>query len=137
MASWREINEVGKDPARVRRLAEQLLLIHRDELTEWERDFLDNVMGRGAEDEDLSTRQAEKLLEIRDEMKSYANIDGFNARKLIDQCWLARFDLSEEDEEFICKLRDAGCRRKSDAMRLLRCARQLSLIDRYVDLDAA
>lgn len=137
MSSWREVNEIGKDPSRVRRLAERLLLLHRHEMSEWELDFLDSVMALGTADQDLTTRQAEKLIEIRDDMKIYTQLDGFNIRRLIERCWMARLDLCETDEHFINRLRGAGSLRRSDAQRLLRCARQLHLVDGYVNLDAA
>jgi hypothetical protein len=137
MSSWREINEIGKDPVRVRNLAKLLLAVHRAELTEWELDFLQGVLERGEQDEDLTTRQAEKLVEIRDSLKHYSSIDGFNVRRLIENCWMARLDLGESDEDFINRVRGRGSLRRSDAQRLLRCARQLHLIDGYIDLDAA
>ncbi len=136
MSSWREISAIGKDPVRVRNSAKGLLAAYRADLTDWELDFLDSVLQRSEQDENLTTRQAEKLVEIRDSLKHYSTIDGLSVRRLIENCWMARLDLSESDEDFINRVRGCGSLRRSDAQRLLRCARQLYLIDGYVDLDA-
>ena len=36
-------------------------------------------------DEELSTRQAEKLVELRDDSKHYEKVDGFVLRTLVDK----------------------------------------------------
>jgi hypothetical protein len=129
MASWREIERVRKDPAAVRATAATLLKPLRTDLTEWEADFLES-MARHRADE-LTTRQAEKLLEIRDGAQVLTEFLGFSVRLLLSGCWDARLDLSEADEEWIGRMRE----RRKDAIerkhvgRLMRCARELGLIE--------
>ncbi len=135
MASWREINEIGRDPARVHRLAEQLLAAHRNDLTEWELDFLESISQRGSSDLELTTRQAEKLVELRDSMKRYTNVEGLNVKLMIDDCWMGRIDLDEGDEDFLNRVRGRTSLRRGEVSRLLRCARRLHLIDDYIDLN--
>jgi hypothetical protein len=38
--------------------------------------------------DELSTRQAEKLVELRDDAVEYAQVGGFRVKTLIDNCWL-------------------------------------------------
>jgi hypothetical protein len=63
MASWQEIDRLRKQPAAYRGLAERLLKIFA-ELTEWECTFLDSISRRGIDE--ITTRQSQKLLQIRD-----------------------------------------------------------------------
>jgi hypothetical protein len=43
MIDYREINALGKDPSRARRLAQFLLTLTDAEWTDWELDFLDHM----------------------------------------------------------------------------------------------
>jgi hypothetical protein len=63
LASYREMDAVGRDPSRFVLMAKQCLLF--SDLTDWERDFLESLVARPPER--LSTRQAEVLFEIRDD----------------------------------------------------------------------
>jgi hypothetical protein len=136
MSSYLEMHEIGKDPVRVRALAMKLLVLHHDELTDWEIDFLKN-MSEWTGPDALSTRQAEVLVELRDNLTKRSTVDGLSVRNLIANCWLARLDLSEEDEEFIERVRGKSELNRRNIRRLLYCARELGLVERYVDLDAA
>ena len=82
-------------------------------------------------DEELSTRQAEKLVELRDDSKHYEKIDGFVLRTLVDKCFIYRCELSEHDAEFIERKKTSSLGRflRRDASRILRCARQAGEID--------
>lgn len=60
MASYREMDAVGRDRGRFTLMAKQCLLF--PDLTEWERDFLESLVAQPPER--LSTRQAEVLFEI-------------------------------------------------------------------------
>lgn len=133
MTSWREIERFRKDAARFRGLAASLLAhTPQDVLTEWELAFLGEIGTRSVNTIEFTNRQSEKLLEIRDNVqKSDVVGRGFNVGKLIAACYLARLDLSEDDEGWIVALWDEGASgvRRRDAGRLLRCARQLGIID--------
>ena len=77
MASWREIDRIRKDAAAVRSIAERLLAFHSGDFTEWELIFLESMARRESPD-DLSTRQVEKLLEIRDGAEFISDFFPFN-----------------------------------------------------------
>jgi hypothetical protein len=130
MASWKEIDRFRKDPDRFRALAARLLVSFAD-LTDWERDFLYSIkMQRNLKD--YTNRQAEKLLQIRDDNEKVTELSGCYSIKLIlRQCYEARLDLSEEDEEWISHVfkEDPTSIKRKYAGRLLRCARQLGFIE--------
>jgi hypothetical protein len=136
MSSEREMIEIGKDPVRVRALGMKLLVLHNSGLTEWETEFLTHMAEWDGPDP-LSTRQAEILLELRDNLTKHATVDRLNVASLISGCWLGRLDLNEEDQAFVEKIRGSVELNRRDLRRLLRCARSLGLVERYVDLDAA
>ncbi len=81
--------------------------------------------------EDLTTRQAEKLVQVRDENTFVSSWHGFSVAALIRRCFEGRLDLSEEDEDWILDLKNNDTRsvRQRDAYRLMKCARQLNLIE--------
>jgi len=128
MADYREINEIQKDPARARGMAQFLSTLDDMEWTDWELDFLASI---GARREDLTTRQGEKLIELRDESVWYTSVDGFSLKMLIVRCHLCRDELAGSDAVFIERLQAAGAMRlrRKDARRLLRCARVLGEIE--------
>jgi hypothetical protein len=137
MATYREMHEVGKDPVRVNRIAEELLLTHKDELDEWRLRFLkDMAAWKGAAGEALSTRQAETLFELRDGLKKYSKVGGMKVSKLIEECWMGRLDLEEDDKAFIERVRGSFDLRRGEVRWLLHCARQLNLIEGYIDIGA-
>lgn len=128
MTNYIEINDLAKAPARARMFAAYLLSRLDIDWTDWERDFLKDMK---AIQDNLTTRQAEKLVELRDNSILYEKVSSYRLKYLIDRCWEARLDLSESDEDFIDRHKKAGTTalRKSDALRLKRCAVQLQHID--------
>ena len=130
MASWREIERIRTDGKAVRSMAGRLLADHRAAMRDWEVDFLEGRLVR-EEVEELTTRQAEKLLEIRDSVVFVSQYRGFNLKRLLHDCHHARLDLDEEDEEWIVErhAEGSGTIRYGHVGRLMRCARQLGLID--------
>jgi hypothetical protein len=128
MTSWKEIESIKRDPAGARAMAK--ILLATAELTSWEQPFLEGMeVHKGP----LSTRQAEKLVEIRDQNQWVSTIGrDFSVRLLLNACWEARCDLKDEDDiAFIesLKARGASTARYREACRLLRCARRLGVID--------
>lgn len=128
--SWIEIDRVRKDPAEFRALASRLLRSPADIFTDWEREFLEQKVG-GPRPHEYTTRQAEKLLQIRDGAALVETIHGFSVSRLICACYDARLDLAEDDEAFIVALRDRGVTsiRRSQSGRLLGCARALNIVE--------
>jgi hypothetical protein len=131
VADFREIDAVAKNPCRARTIAQTLLPITGGDWSDWELDFLDHM---SSYQDFLTTRQAEKLLELRDNSVRHSKLYGFHLKTLVNKCWIARFDLdSEQDIEFIERLHlnEADTFRKADALRLLRCARSIGEIEPY------
>ncbi len=135
MASHIEMQRLADDPAGVRSLASYLLTVNEVGWTDWEVEFLGSMATR-SNPEPLSIRQREILFELRDDAKTYEKIDGFSVKTLMRDCWLARMDLSEDDEEFIdhLKQKDETALKRRPLFRLLHCARQVGLIDRFVNV---
>ena len=134
MSSYLEMHKLAQNPAAVTTLATFLLNLPDAGWNEWEANFLADMTQRQAA---LSTRQGEKLIELRDDAKNFTKFDGFSVAKLVRDCWIARLDLEEDDEAFIDSLKQQTVTtlKKRPLMRLLRCARELDLITRYVDID--
>jgi hypothetical protein len=128
MADYREILDIQKDPARARSIAQALSTLDDVAWTDWELDFLDSIGSRRG---NLTTRQGEKLVELRDEATWYTTVEGFSLVVLIERCHLLRDELSEGDMAFVERLKASGAirLRRQDARRLLRCARALGEIE--------
>ena len=139
MALWKEIDRIRKDAQGFRALAKGLLT-HIAELTDWEKDFLTSISDQSGKDQ-FTTRQSEKLLQIRDDHKSVTEMRaGFSVKLILRQCREGRLDLSEADEEWILQRFEQSQTtiRRKHVGRLMRCARQLNLIDgEFDDIRAA
>lgn len=136
MASWKEIERFRRDVGAAKRLAAKLLAFHSD-FTEWERDFLEKISQIDA-DYGLTTRQTEKLLQIRDDSELITEYRGFSIRLLIKQIYEARLDLEEGDETWIVHIRenyDSSIRRRH-VSRLMRYARDLHIVAQDEDVAA-
>ena len=129
MPSWREIDRIRKAPADFRAVAKRLLNLGA-ELTEWESIFVESICN-DTETKEFTTRQSEKLLQIRDDYETITKFHGFSVETLLDKCWLARLDLSESQEEKLKKLRERSriSVRRRDIGFLMRCARELEIIE--------
>jgi hypothetical protein len=130
VTDYREINALQRDSQRARDLATFLCKLKGIDWTDWELDFLENMSGWTG---DFTTRQGEKLIELRDASMWYETVEGFSLRILVARCDCARLDLSENDVEFFERIKASGARkfRRRDAARILRCARQLGVIESY------
>jgi hypothetical protein len=134
MASWREIDRIRKDPVAVRRVAKTLIAMRRDDtdFTEWEMIFLQQRAAQ-PDGEELTTRQAEKLLQIRDDYELLTEYRRFSVKILLQGCYDARLDLNEDDEEWVVKIRERNSLaiRRKHIGRLMRLARQLYLVEEH------
>jgi hypothetical protein len=110
MASWIEIDRVRKDPKAFKLLASHLLADadYARERSEFATDFLENISQ--SEMEELTTRQGEILLELRDEGRRYVRIgDNLSVEALIEKIYYARLDLGNDDDiAFIVALWTSG-----------------------------
>ena len=136
MQDYKEIHRIRKDLVAVRSLAKRLLDLPRADWNDWEIDFLQH-MARHKGPDPITTRQGEKLLELRDDAEYYSSIGGFSVQSLIKNCWLARDDLGiEDDRKFIEQLKEtsySGIKRRQ-LRKLLACARELGEIEQYVSI---
>ncbi len=130
MTNWREVERIRKDATGFRVLAAGLVAVCAEALTEWEAAFLEGIALKPGVGQ-YSTRQAEKLLEIRDGLKTTETAYGFSVARLIAGCHQARLDLGEDDEAWIAGLYAQGARtiRVNQIGRLMRCARALNLVE--------
>lgn len=129
MGSYKELLALGRDPVRVRAVARRLLA-NAEDWTEWERDFLEGLVAEYGSDA-LTTRQRQKLVELREGAEYVPTIEGFEVASLIDKCWLGRLDLDYEDDiAFIEQERGSTSIKRRHVQRLLRCCRKLGVIDR-------
>jgi hypothetical protein len=128
MASYHEILAIQKDAERARAMAQALCKLDDIAWTDWELDFLHGMACRR---QDLTTRQGEKLIELRDDAVWYTAVDGFSLKALVDRCGLLSDELDEPDAAFVARLKAEGAARlrRKDARRLLRCARTVGEID--------
>jgi hypothetical protein len=122
MIDYRELDALAKDPKRANATAAMLLELEHSEWNDWETDFLENLKTWSQQ---LSTRQGEKLLELRDAGLLVDKIDGFSIKALIDKLWTYRDEHGEE--EFIGRLKESGAVkfRKRQALKVLALAREL------------
>jgi hypothetical protein len=97
MQDYKEIDRVRKDSVAVKSLAKRLLSIPTHGWNDWELDFLEHMV-RHRGPELIMTRQGEKLIELRDHSEYHSSVQGFSVASLIRNCWLARDDLKNEDE---------------------------------------
>ena len=136
MQDYKEIDRIRKNLVAVRSLAQRLLDLPRADWNDWEIDFLQH-MARHKRPDPITTRQCEKLLEVRDDAEYYSSVHGFSVQSLIKKCWLARDDLdSENDRKFIEHLKETSCScvKRQHLRKLLAYARQLGAIEQYVSI---
>ena len=126
MSDYRELDALAKDPQRASLTAAMLLALKDADWNDWEADFLENLSTWKTP---LSTRQAEKLIELRDAGILYEKIDGFSLKTLIDKLWTNRDELTDRD--FIDQLKASGAvkLRRRQALKLLAYARQIGEIE--------
>ena len=137
MQDYKEIDRIRKDLVAVRSLAKRLLDVPRADWSDWEIDFLQH-MARHKGTDPITTRQCEKLIELRDDAEYYSSVHDFSVQSLIKNCWLARDDLdSEDDRKFIEHLKETSYSsvKRRQLRKLLACARELGEIEQYVSID--
>ncbi len=129
MTDYREIDGLAKSPDRAQTLAKFLLALPAVDWTDWELDFLDTMVERS---EKLSTRQAEKLVEIRNNAIRYRQVSGYTLVRLVRETHARRLDLAGEDDiAFIEGLHEGRSETltKPQSLRLKRCAIELALVE--------
>jgi hypothetical protein len=87
MASWIEIDRVRKDQNTFKPMAARLLADPIFERSEFADGFLENIANWKSDE--LSTRQGEILLELRDEAEIHHKYKGLSIPTLIEKCYRA------------------------------------------------
>jgi hypothetical protein len=84
--------------------------------------------------DELSTRQGEILLELRDEAEIHFEYKGLSVPTLIDKCYENRCDLDEGDQRRIESLKTSGRRYVTGGQMgwFKRICKQLGEIERYI-----
>lgn len=103
---YRELKRLADDPQAARALADLLLTHRADLLSDSAQDLLASLKKRAGEKE-LTMRQLEALLDIRDRSTVSNKVGPYSLTKLVRQVWERRADLADfEDEEWIASLRE-------------------------------
>jgi hypothetical protein len=136
MTNWQEINRISKDPQAVQSLAQKLLKLPYASWSEYNRIFLED---RTKQREPLTTRQAEYLIELRDETELYSVIGGFSVSSLIEDCWRnrepdRRHGLNDDNCHFVERIRGKTALPRPQLRRLFACCRELGLIEAYIHI---
>ncbi|MBO9706989.1 MAG: hypothetical protein J7521_02150 [Caulobacter sp.] len=130
MALDREIEQLRADTARWRALARRLPTTGEGSLTDWELDYLEELPRRTWL-EHLSYRQAEVLLDIRDNVERVDSYRGCSAAWLLTACYGNRLDLDEDNQAWVEHLHatDRAPLPLKSVKRLLALAKKLGLFD--------
>jgi hypothetical protein len=133
MATYREMDAVGRDPSRFVLMAKQCFLFP---LTPWEKKFCESLIAEPPAR--LSTRQAETMFEIRDQYELHSKMHGgFTVSTIVQRVYERRNTLYDDgDEAWISALYDCGAMslRRGDIGRLRRCAVEVDVMERYMDV---
>lgn len=126
MASWQEIERVRKDPPKFRAIA--VALLKSPLLRPGVDAFLESISRLKFE---ITTRQCETLLGIRDACELLTTFRGFDVARLLRHCFERRADLGEDDEKWIEELHreNPGALPRGVIGRLFSCARRVDLIE--------
>jgi hypothetical protein len=138
VTNWQEINDLKRNPQAVRALAKRLLKLTYADWREEQTRFLKDM---ARQKEDITTRQAEYLIHLRDETELFSTAGGFSVASLIEDCWRHRLPdryrgLSDDNLEFVESIRAKTVLTRPQLRRLFFCCRELRLIEEYIDIAA-
>jgi len=107
MASWSEIERVRKDPKEFRQLALRLNADHSFDRSEDADEFLEKISI--CRYDELTKRQAEFLLDLRNDAEKHFELRGLSVAILIEKCFQARLELNDDvDVERVEGLKASG-----------------------------
>ena len=107
MALDREIEQVRKDTEHWRSLVNQLLR-REDELAPRHSVLLDSLAAKQRWLEELSYRQAEWLLDIRDDVQTVTEYRDCSVQYLLRCCYESRLSFDEDDEAWVIEVHNSG-----------------------------
>jgi hypothetical protein len=131
MTDWREVERFKSSPEDAHHTAQRILSSYGTTLNDWERKFVGSLADKAPRS--LTTRQAEKLIEIRDGARGWRVVDGVSLERLVRACFENRLELGESDEQFFLTVhgRLPAVYTRAEAIRIVRCARELGEIEPY------
>lgn len=132
--NYREMSRLAGDPAGIRARAKLVLELLGTRATPWQARFL-NRLSKWDGPDLLPMDDRETLYNLAGKASRRQEKAGFRAAVLVEKLWRLRFELSEEDEEFLDSLMAQGpdCAPSENQWRkLFAVARQLGEIDHYV-----
>ena len=97
MASWTELERVRKDPVSFRGLARRLMDDPHCEDSDFADGFLKNIANWKRDE--ITLRQAEVLLDLRDNAEIHTHYKDLSVRLLMEKCYASRYDLNEGDRK--------------------------------------
>jgi hypothetical protein len=106
MASWIELERVRKDPVAFRSLANRLKNDPYCEDSEFADGFLENIANWKRDE--ITLRQAEVLLELRDSAEIHTHCKGLSVRLLMEKCHANRYELDEGNRKRLETLCEKG-----------------------------
>lgn len=106
MASWTELERIRKDPVTFRGLATRLMNNPHCEASEFAESFLESIANWKRDE--ITLRQAEVLLELRDDAEIHTNYKGLSVHLLMEKCYANRHELEESDRKRLEALHEAG-----------------------------
>jgi hypothetical protein len=106
MASWAELERVRKDSDIFRNLAKRLIDDPYCEDSEFADGFLENIANWKRNE--ITLRQAEVLLELRDNAEIHTHYKGLSVRLLMEKSYANRCELVEGDRKRLEALYEKG-----------------------------
>jgi ATP-dependent exoDNAse (exonuclease V) alpha subunit len=106
MAACAELERVRRDPVTVRRLAKRLIGDPYCEDSEFADGFLENIANWKRDE--ITLRQAEVLLDLRDSAEIHTHYKGLSIQLLIEKCYANRYELDEVDRKRLEAIYEKG-----------------------------
>jgi len=132
--NYREMSRLASDPAGIRARAKTVLELLGTRATPWQARFLNRMM-RFDGPYMLPMEDRETLHALAGKASRRKEKSGYRAATLVETLWRLRFELPEEDEEFLdsLKLQGPDCAPSENQWRkLFVLARQLGEIEHFV-----
>jgi hypothetical protein len=132
MASWQELERVRKSPTTFKPLAGRLMKDPDCGSSEFVDGFLENIANWKRDE--ISLRQCEILLELRDGAEIHTHYRGLSVPILIRRCHERRYELTASDRRRIEQLVESGRRVVTGAQMgwFKRICKELGEIEQYM-----
>jgi len=132
--NYRDMSRLAADPAAVRARAKLVAELLGSRATPWQARFLARL-ARWEGPYSLPMEDRETLHNLSGKASRKKEMGGYRASHLVEALWRLRYEVTEEDEEFLDSLKMQGpdCAPSDNQWRkLFAIARQLGEIDHYV-----